>query len=82
MSKWALEVTAIAAVMVDGRVSPARLADLDFAKIEEVDLTRAVAQVRSVFKELRPRSKGTEYQSAKLPESTELLLALAKTQRK
>ena len=82
MSKWALEVTAIAAVMVDGRVSPARLADLDFAKIEEVDLTRAVAQVRSVFKELRSRSKGTEYQLAKLPESTDRLLALAKTQRK
>lgn len=82
MSKWALEVTAIAAVMVDGRVSPARLADLDFAKIEEVDLTRAVAQVRSVFKELRSRSKGTEHQLAKLPESTDRLLALAKTQRK
>ncbi len=72
----------VAAVTVHGRVSPARLADLDFAKIEEVDLAQAVAQVRLVFTELRASSKGTEYQLAKLPESTERLLALARKQRK
>jgi AIPR protein len=70
----------VAAVEIEGRVSPARLAELDFAKIEALDLAQAIAQVRSVFKELG--SRGTEYQLAKLPESTERLLALARKQRR
>jgi hypothetical protein len=71
----------LAAEAANSEMNASRLADLDFARVEAIDLDNSIAEVRSIFDNLRLTSRRNEYQVAKSSASTAAVLALVGHER-